>query len=507
MNKKSYEETQNKGITLIALVITIIVLLILAGVSIAMLIGKNGLISQSMEAKQETEIAKIKEEVQLHYEDAVIQAKVDVANNKLNIFENNLKKDDSESKVIGSGKTITALYKDYYITLDENGNIVDISKANVDVNWEEAKVLVIDNNIIKGFTNINDATTVAETKEVAKIVLLDDIEGNDQKFVTITGKDITLDLNGHTIKNNYYDSVHNKSYVLYIEAEKVKIVNGKIDYRKYNVTAGIHIDNKNTYTEITNVKIETNGECLNNETQGTTVLADNEFKGNLAHNHTGRCISNSSTLEINSGVYQDDLEYTNSNITLYTIVNSGTCNINNTDIERTVLNSGGIVNVYSGNLKTLSNSSNGTMNIYGGKIGTETSGGGISNNANLNIYDCDYCHSISGDKNGTNYIYGGNIRRINYINVVIENGTVGSIYQPTSVVIKGGRLTGINGGNSLQLWGGSVDISGGVFDTKWTSGNGSKWTITGGKFKFKVTPAEGYSCIGPNEEGYYEVVK
>ena len=41
---------KNKGITLIALVITIIVLLILAGVSIAMLTGQNGILSQAQNA-------------------------------------------------------------------------------------------------------------------------------------------------------------------------------------------------------------------------------------------------------------------------------------------------------------------------------------------------------------------------------------------------------------------------------------------------------------------------
>ena len=42
--------TNNKGITLIALVITIIVLLILAGVSIAMLTGSNGILTQANRA-------------------------------------------------------------------------------------------------------------------------------------------------------------------------------------------------------------------------------------------------------------------------------------------------------------------------------------------------------------------------------------------------------------------------------------------------------------------------
>ena len=56
---------KSKGITLIALVITIIVLLILAGVSIAMLTGENGILTQAQNAKKETERAKIIEEVQL----------------------------------------------------------------------------------------------------------------------------------------------------------------------------------------------------------------------------------------------------------------------------------------------------------------------------------------------------------------------------------------------------------------------------------------------------------
>ena len=40
----------NKGITLIALVVTIIVLLILAGVSIAMLTGQNGILNRASQA-------------------------------------------------------------------------------------------------------------------------------------------------------------------------------------------------------------------------------------------------------------------------------------------------------------------------------------------------------------------------------------------------------------------------------------------------------------------------
>lgn len=59
------QEQGSKGITLIALVITIIVLLILAAVSISTLTGENGILSKANTAKTETEKASAKEKVQV----------------------------------------------------------------------------------------------------------------------------------------------------------------------------------------------------------------------------------------------------------------------------------------------------------------------------------------------------------------------------------------------------------------------------------------------------------
>ena len=56
---------QQKGITLIALVITIIVLLILAGVTIATLTGENGILTRATDAKEQTEIGDEQEKVKL----------------------------------------------------------------------------------------------------------------------------------------------------------------------------------------------------------------------------------------------------------------------------------------------------------------------------------------------------------------------------------------------------------------------------------------------------------
>ena len=64
---------EKKGITLIALVITIIVLLILAGVTIATLTGDNGILTQTTKAKEESEKAEIIEQIQLDIADKQIE--------------------------------------------------------------------------------------------------------------------------------------------------------------------------------------------------------------------------------------------------------------------------------------------------------------------------------------------------------------------------------------------------------------------------------------------------
>lgn len=56
-NLKAKKNTEERGITLVALTITIIVLLILAGVSINAIFGDSGLINNAKKAKENAEIA------------------------------------------------------------------------------------------------------------------------------------------------------------------------------------------------------------------------------------------------------------------------------------------------------------------------------------------------------------------------------------------------------------------------------------------------------------------
>ena len=61
----------NKGVTLVALVVTIIVLLILAGVSISLVVGDNGVLSQAMDAADQTGLSTVEEQINLAVGSAV----------------------------------------------------------------------------------------------------------------------------------------------------------------------------------------------------------------------------------------------------------------------------------------------------------------------------------------------------------------------------------------------------------------------------------------------------
>ncbi len=64
-NFKKKELNNSNGITLIALVITIIVLLILAGISISVIIGDNGILQRAKKATEITDIKKVVESAKL----------------------------------------------------------------------------------------------------------------------------------------------------------------------------------------------------------------------------------------------------------------------------------------------------------------------------------------------------------------------------------------------------------------------------------------------------------
>ena len=87
-----------RGITLIALVITIIVLLILAGVTITSLTGRNGILNNAIKAKQETEYRSVEEKVQL----AIVGSHDRTGNMNASDFETEVNQMGGTSKINGT---------------------------------------------------------------------------------------------------------------------------------------------------------------------------------------------------------------------------------------------------------------------------------------------------------------------------------------------------------------------------------------------------------------------
>ena len=132
--KNKRKAQKNSGITLVALVVTIVVLLILAGVSINLVVGQNGIITRAGDAKKETKRAEIEDKISLALGSAQIEGLGKVDMDELN----------SELSKIGyTGSPLTSLPAtieidgDYYTIngegtvtntkwhYDENGKITD----------------------------------------------------------------------------------------------------------------------------------------------------------------------------------------------------------------------------------------------------------------------------------------------------------------------------------------------------------------------------------------------
>lgn len=141
--KKEAPPREEKGITLIALVITIIILLILAGITIATLTGENGILIQTTKAKEETEIASEKEIVQLAY----IKANMQYIAEKDRDLESNMQEElnlligENKTRVIGDENELVVKFieSNRYYKVDNKGNaseaeiIIDENPGNIKI--------------------------------------------------------------------------------------------------------------------------------------------------------------------------------------------------------------------------------------------------------------------------------------------------------------------------------------------------------------------------------------
>ena len=162
---------KNQGITLIALVITVIVLLILAGVTIATLTGDNGILTRTQEAKNKTEQAEDIEKIKL----AISEAQ---------IGENGYQKLD----VNNFQEALNSQFEGRFLQLSDNGDGSFIIKLD-----NMSKSYYADNN---GKIIGNENMFAIGTAEELKAFRNDVNSGNTYEgcYVYLTNN-ITLDIN------------------------------------------------------------------------------------------------------------------------------------------------------------------------------------------------------------------------------------------------------------------------------------------------------------------------
>ena len=128
-----------KGITLIALVVTIVVLLILAGVSINLVLDNNGIIQKSKEARSETIVADEKSKVEMAYLSAALKKLGDT------VTAEELQEELDSS--VGAGKTVVTSNGDgtLNVLFNETGHNYNVDEGTVEkVEIDNTKMAMFD---------------------------------------------------------------------------------------------------------------------------------------------------------------------------------------------------------------------------------------------------------------------------------------------------------------------------------------------------------------------------
>lgn len=127
---------KQNGITLVALVITIIVLLILAGVTLSMVVGDNGILTRAKQSQFETEQAKVKEEVEMALADLSASFQVKRATDSSSTYTTGAVYTEL-SKTLKNIKTSDSNLEGYYITA-KNGDNQNVVKSETNQGGQPA---------------------------------------------------------------------------------------------------------------------------------------------------------------------------------------------------------------------------------------------------------------------------------------------------------------------------------------------------------------------------------
>ena len=126
---KKQKRRKEKGITLIALIITVVVLIILAGIGIGALVNQDGVVDKAKEAKLETEKKDIEEQINI----MTIQSMDKYGNVIRETLKTKLEDLPEGKEIVDETSYIKVVYPEYEFKIDlNNGKVAEIVPVYVD---------------------------------------------------------------------------------------------------------------------------------------------------------------------------------------------------------------------------------------------------------------------------------------------------------------------------------------------------------------------------------------
>ncbi len=269
--KKEKEIVKSKtGITLIALVVTVIVLLILAGVTIATLTGNNGIIIQAKQAKENNNSETVKEKVEVE----ILKSIDKKGNLDENTFEKNVTENIKGSTVTKSGNSLIVKADGYEVTVDkESGEVIEVAKSD-----EKTPITGVTPGTIVGKTEKNNYSDGTDTATVPQGFTVSGIPG-EQK---IANGLVIYDIPESEITNVDWNTASTKyNQFVWIPVESEESYQRDFSYPSYydSVTGTTPANSTFTDTGYLPTDIQpTIDNATNNETaERTAVLKYNGF--------------------------------------------------------------------------------------------------------------------------------------------------------------------------------------------------------------------------------------
>ena len=289
--------SKNKGITLIALVITIVVLVILSAVSIRTLGGENGLITKTQIAKEESKKSEYKDKLLIAKTEAIVIK--DGQDITLDEYIEQIKADKIEGI-----KSIEKITEDKARVITKEGYIFIITVNTIEYYENEnslPQMDIKDANIeftLNPNTWTNGKVEVTVSKKESKYTIQ---LSKDKTEWTATNK-MTFEENG-TIYARLVDEIGRLSDVA---SKKIDIIDKeKPDVPAINVTSGT-VGNNNYYRSNVTVKITAGKDTQSGVNKTTYVLSGSTTKSETTIPSNGTIIiSNEGTTTITAYTYDN----------------------------------------------------------------------------------------------------------------------------------------------------------------------------------------------------------